>query len=194
MEAEKSSGRPMVWRVAGWVLFCCMGFAGGIPVHAEAVPEPVRETVQAGSVAETQGMTRYADVPVRLVREKAQAGDEVAQLELGLRYLHGIEGVRDVPAGVRWIEKAASSGMPQAEHELGALYQMGIGVPRDAQRAVEWFRKAAIQGYAPSQTALGFAYENGTGVKQNGEKAAYWFEKAAASGDGIARESVEAGM
>ena len=71
---------------------------------------------------------------------------------------------------------------------------MGIGVPRDAQRAVEWFRKAAIQGYAPSQTALGFAYENGTGVKQNGEKAAYWFEKAAASGDGIARESVEAGM
>lgn len=99
-----------------------------------------------------------------------------------------------MPAGVRWIEKAASSGMPQAEHELGALYQMGIGVPRDAQRAVEWFRKAAIQGYAPSQTALGFAYENGTGVKQNGEKAAYWFEKAAASGDGIARESVEAGM
>ena len=111
MEAEKSSGRPIVWRVAGWVLFCCMGFAGGIPVHAEAVPEPVRETVQAGPVAETQGMTRYADVPVRLVREKAQAGDEVAQLELGLRYLHGIEGVRDVPAGVRWIEKAASSGM-----------------------------------------------------------------------------------
>ena len=149
MEAEKSSGRPMVWRVAGWVLFCCMGFAGGIPVHAEAVPEPVRETVQAGPVAGAQGMTRYADVPVRLVREKAQAGDEVAQLELGLRYLHGIEGVRDVPAGVRWIEKAASSGMPQAEHELGALYQMGIGVPRDAQGAVEWFRKAAIQVFAP---------------------------------------------
>ncbi len=192
MEAEKSSGRPMVWRVAGWVLSCCMGFAGG--VHAEAVPEPVRGAVQAGPVAGAQGMTRYANVPVRFVREKAQAGDEVAQLELGLRYLHGIEGGRDVPAGVRWIEKAASSGMPQAEHELGALYQMGIGVPRDAQRAVEWFRKAAIQGYAPSQTALGFAYENGTGVERNGEKAAYWFEKAAASGDGIARESVEAGM
>ena len=97
MEAEKSSGRPMVWRVAGWVLSCCMGFAGG--VHAEAVPEPVRGAVQAGPVAGAQGMTRYASVPVRFVREKAQAGDEVAQLELGLRYLHGIEGGRDVPAG-----------------------------------------------------------------------------------------------
>ena len=194
MEAEKSSGRRMVWRVAGWVLFCCMGFAGGIPVHAEAVPEPVRGAVQAGPVTETQGMTRYADVPVRLVREKAQAGDEVAQLELGLRYLHGIGGPGCAGRGAMDAKRRHRRGCRRPNMELGALYQMGIGVPRDAQRAVEWFRKAAIQGYAPSQTALGFAYENGTGVKQNGEKAAYWFEKAAASGDGIARESVEAGM
>ena len=136
MEAEKSSGRPMVWRVAGWVLFCCMGFAGGIPVHAEAVPEPVRETVQAGSVAETQGMTRYADVPVRLVREKAQAGDEVAQLELGLRYLHGIEGVRDVPAGVRWIEKAAGGAVPDGDRGAARCTAGGRMVPESGDSGV----------------------------------------------------------
>lgn len=92
---------------------------------------------------------------LRLVREKAQAGDEVAQLELGLRYLHGIEGVRMCRPGCGGSKRRHRRGCRQAEHELGALYQMGIGVPRDAQRAVEWFRKAAIQGYAPSQTAAG---------------------------------------
>lgn len=181
MGSKKSSGYWMgKWMVVG-LLLGGMWFSGEVSVHA-------------GSVTDASVATQYADVSMTLLQKKAQAGDEVAQLELGLRYLRGYEGIQDVIAGVMWIRRSASSGMPQAEHELGALYQMGIGVPRDAHLAVEWFRRGALQGYAPSQTALGFAYENGIGVERDLKKAAYWFGKASASGNGVATESVEAGM
>lgn len=168
---------------AVFLLPCCVFFVG--------VPSGNAQNV---SRADVPAVTRYAEAPLSVVREKAETGEDSAELELGLRYVLGSDGVRDVPAGVKWIEKAAKKGMPQAEHEFGSLYLMGVGVPQSDAQAVQWFRKAAIQGYAPSQTAMGFAYENGAGVPQNAEKAAYWFDKAAAQGNGIAEESLEGGM
>lgn len=139
-------------------------------------------------------VTPYAQQTLKAVQDKAQDGDGTAELELGLRYVKGSDGVKNVPLGVEWIKKAAERSIPQAEHEMGSLYLMGIGVPQSNVMAVEWFRRAAIQGFAPSQTALGFAYEEGAGVPKDAELARYWFEKAAAQKSGIAAESLSGGM
>ena len=165
---------------AVFLLPCCLFWGAALTTGAQEIGQ-----------ADIAPVTLYADAPFSVVVEKAKDGVDSAQLELGLRYVIGYEGVRNVPAGVYWIEKAAKRGMPQAEHELASLYLLGVGVPQRDTQAVEWFRKAAIQGYAPSQTALGFAYENGAGVPRNPDKAAFWFDKAAAQGNGIALESVQ---
>lgn len=163
------------------VLPCCVFFASA----------PVAQANEAGAPV---AVTSYKEQPLNRVQERAVDGDGSAELELGLRYVYGMDGVRDVPLGVSWIEKAAARGIPQAEHEMGSLYLMGVGVAQSNVMAVQWYRKAAIQGYAPSQTALGYAYEEGAGVPQNAELARYWFDKAAAHGNGIAVESLEGGM
>lgn len=170
-----------LWALMVVLLPCCV-FLFFVPsAYADGTFAPV-------------AVTSFAQEPLKTVQEKAQDGDGAAQLELGLRYVIGSGGVRNVPLGVEWIKRAADKSIPQAEHELGSLYLMGIGVPQSNEMAVLWFRRAAIQGYAPSQTALGFAYEEGAGVPQNAELARYWFEKAAAQRNGIAVESVEGGM
>lgn len=148
----------------------------------------------AEPVADSQGVTPFAQESLGVVQDRAQDGDGAAELELGLRYVMGSDGVKDVPLGVEWIRRAAERGIPQAEHELGSLYLMGVGVPQSDVMAFQWFRRAAIQGYAPSQTALGFAYEEGAGVPKDAELARYWFDRAAAQKDGIAVESLEGGM
>lgn len=175
------SGRPVARLMTFLVLPLCVFFVSSPVALANDRAAPV-------------AVTSYAQQPLTLVQEKAADGDGSAELELGLRYVFGSDGVKDVPLGVSWIKKAADKGIPQAEHELGSLYLMGVGVVQSNVMAVAWYRKAAIQGYAPSQTALGYAYEEGAGVPQNAELAGYWFDKAAAQGNGIAVESLEGGM
>lgn len=169
------------------VLACCVFFALLAQAFAGDAPVPAAPFVPAV-------VTPYAGQAFKLVEEKAQDGDGAAELELGLRYVLGYDGVKDIPAGVAWIQKAADRGIPQAEHELGSLYLMGVGVPQSDVLSAQWYRRAAIQGYAPSQTALGYAYEEGAGVRKDPELARYWFEKAAAQHNAIAVESMGGGM
>lgn len=181
MLSMKFSGRR-VWPLMAFLLLpCCVFFVS--PAAASA----------NGEIAPA-AVTSYAQQPLKRVQERAADGDGSAELELGLRYVMGSDGVRNVPLGVEWIKKAANRSIPQAEHELGSLYLMGVGVPQSNELAVQWFRRAAIQGYAPSQTALGFAYEEGAGVPRNEELARYWFDKAALQHNGIAVQSIEGGL
>lgn len=181
MLSMKFSGRQVSALMAFLILPCCVFFMSSPMALADGAAAPV-------------AVTSYAQQPLKLVQEKATDGDGSAELELGLRYVFGSDGVKNVPLGVSWINKAALKGIPQAEHEMGSLYLMGIGVAQSNVMAVAWYRKAAIQGYAPSQTAMGYAYEEGAGVPQDADLARYWFDKAAAQGNGIAVESLEGGM
>ena len=182
--------RRMLRPLAVLVLPLGVFFASAAPASADGAVAD-RVLVSRGTPV---AVTPYAREPLKVVQEKAEDGDGAAELELGLRYVLGSDGVRNVTAGVEWIRKAADRGIPQAEHELGSLYLMGVGVAQSDTMAVRWYERAANQGYAPSQTALGFAYEEGAGVQKDPELAAYWFEKAAAQHNGIAVESLEGGM
>ena len=82
-----------------------------------------------------------------LLRERAEAGDAVAQNAFGVMYLYG-EGVEeDYVEAVRWYRKAAEQGLAEAEYQIGLFYFFGDGVEQDYSEAYAWFNLSAEKGY-----------------------------------------------
>ncbi|MGH6896894.1 MAG: trypsin-like peptidase domain-containing protein [Geminicoccaceae bacterium] len=113
----------------------------------------------------------------------AEAGNAIAQFNLGLMYDLG-EGVpQDSAEAARWYHRAARQGDAPAQYNLGVMYAHGEGVPQDDAEAVRWYRMAADQGHAKAQNNLGLMYENGRGVAQDHAEAMRWYRIAADNGD-----------
>ena len=117
------------------------------------------------------------------IKEAAEQGNAIAQLELGLMHANG-EGVdQDDAEAVKWWRKAAGQGHAEAQYNLGIMYASGKGEARDYVEAVKWFRKAADQGHAWAQYRLGAMYDFGRGVAEDDVMAYMWWNLAAAQGN-----------
>ena len=116
------------------------------------------------------------------LRKKAEAGDAVAQYNLGLMYEKGTGLTEDKVEAAKWYRKAAEQGDANAQVALGLMYFGASGVPLDYAEAVKWFRRAAEQGHAKAQNNLGGMYFAGRGVPQDDAEALKWFRKAAEQG------------
>ena len=114
------------------------------------------------------------------VRERAVAGDPVAQFSLGAFLYFGSPQTAE---GNDWIRKAALQRFAPAEHHLGQVYEFGFGVQQDDRLALEWYRKAAADGSVPAHRAVGEFYLKGRGVPADGAEAARWFRRAADGDD-----------
>jgi TPR repeat protein len=105
---------------------------------------------------------------------RANAGDSIAQYEMGLRYADG-EGVpQNHQDAMAWFAKAAENGNDKAQWKLGLGYMKGIGVPHDERTAVAWFKRAANQGEIRAQSALSDAYLSGRGIPKDYVRAYTW--------------------
>jgi len=113
----------------------------------------------------------------------AEAGDEVAQYNLGVMYGNGRGVVQDYKEAVKWYRLSAERGDASAQYNLGNMYKNGDGAPQDYKEAVKWYRLAAEQGYAMAQTNFGFMYDNGQGVLQDNATAHMWYNIGAANGN-----------
>ena len=116
------------------------------------------------------------------LRKKAEAGDLIAQHELGLSC--AILGLDDAEA-VKWISKAAEQGHAPAQNSLGRMYADGAGIEKDYTEAVKWYCKAAEQGHVFAQNKLGSMYDDGQGVEKDYAEAVKWYRKAAEQGDAL---------
>lgn len=83
---------------------------------------------------------------VQEMRRKAEAGDAVAQYNLGVMYLKGDGVPKDAVQAVSWSRKAAEQGHAGAKYNLGVMYAKGEGVPKDLVLAYMWVNLAAAQG------------------------------------------------
>jgi TPR repeat protein len=120
---------------------------------------------------------------VQNLRQRAEAGDSTAQLELA-RAFDGGRGVKaSLTEAAKWYEAAARQGNAEAQNSIGSLYLSGEGVPKDAATACAWFAKSAAQSDARGIGNLGYCYDTGTGVPQDTAKAAALYEQAANAGD-----------
>ncbi|MBL0517693.1 DUF2971 domain-containing protein [Aeromonas caviae] len=113
------------------------------------------------------------------LKEKAEAGDAAAQVELGNKYYQGIDVEQNNNLAVEWCRKAAEQGHPRGQNAMGIMYQNGFGVEQSFSEALAWYNKAAEQGYAAAQNHIGAMYRNGHGVEQSDSEAIAWYSKAA---------------
>lgn len=114
----------------------------------------------------------------RLTQE-ANAGDPLAQHELGLRFLLG-EGVpADTAQAVYWIKKAADQNLTSAKYNYAILLINGIGAEWDPFTAFKLFHSAANDGMVQAQYVVGVLYTDNLTVKRDYNLAYYWIKKAA---------------
>ena len=116
------------------------------------------------------------------VKQLAEAGDPVAQIELSDLYSEGYGTNADMSQCIYWLKQSAGKGYWRSQDKLGSCYYWGEGVEQDYEEAVKWYRKAAEQGYNWAQNHLGGCYKNGKGVEQNYGEAVKWYRKAAEQG------------
>ena len=137
-----------------------IGSACGASKSAKKPSAPQNETAEADELT--------------ALRQKAAAGDALAQNQLGLTYLTGfyhsedlkrtpLHLTKDEAHAAQWFRKAAEQGLPEAQNQLGAMYLHGRGVPKDYTQALVWFVKAAEQGYPEAHLQLGAVYFAGRG-------------------------------
>ncbi|HSD63187.1 MAG TPA: tetratricopeptide repeat protein [Ignavibacteriaceae bacterium] len=117
-----------------------------------------------------------------LIRE-ANAGDPLAQHELGIRYLLG-EGVEaDTVKAVKWIKSAAEHGVTAAKYNYAILLINGWGTDWNPFKAFNLFKEAAEEGMPQAQYAVGLLYTDNLIVKRNWGKAYNWISKSAYTGN-----------
>lgn len=105
-----------------------------------------------------------------------------AQYCVGLGYMFGYNGHKDVVLASQWLRKAADQNHAGAETTLGYNYEKGYGVPANPATALQWYRKAAAQGYPDGLFNLGRALQYGVGTAANSAEAAKYYREAAAHG------------
>ena len=111
--------------------------------------------------------------------QEANAGDVLAQHELGLRYLMG-EGIpADTTQAVYWIKKAAESNLTSAKYNYAILLINGIGIEWNPYNAFNYFKSAAEDGMVQAQYVVGVLHTDNLTVPRNWDIAYYWIKKSA---------------
>ncbi len=121
------------------------------PLHAQGEP---RATFYLSLIYQ-KGLGVEADPERahRLLQQAADAGDPLAQYNLGNEYLREGSEAGAARAAALW-RQAAEQGLVLAQHNLGSLYALGKGVERDLEQARYWYRMAQRNGSARSAELL----------------------------------------
>jgi TPR repeat protein len=131
--------------------------------------------------------TAYGRKDFTALTRMAEAGDALAQYNLGVIYGRG-EGVeQDYALALKWYRKAADQGLAEAQYNLGVIYVDGEGIEQDYVQALKWYNLSAAQGYAGAQNNLGLMFDNGNGVARNSAEAVKWYRLSAAQGYALAQ-------
>jgi TPR repeat protein len=134
----------------------------------KATVERSGSAVWIGQQYSERARTQDIWTAIEWYRISAEAGNVIAQAELGLLY----EGsaVQKFDEAARWYRRAAVTSAP-AMAGLGRLYAAGKGVTQDYNQAVCWYRKAIAADGRSGGYELGLLYEQGLGVPQDRNQA-----------------------
>ena len=76
----------------------------------------------------------------------AEAGDALAQYNLGWMYANGFSVPKDFASSVKWFRKDSALGDDLAKGCIGLTDDKGRGVPVDLKRLSDWIVQAAKRG------------------------------------------------
>jgi TPR repeat protein len=129
--------------------------------------------------------------------KKAEAGDAVAQFDLGLCYSEGLVVAKDKKEALKWITKSAEQGYSFAQSDLGVRYLLGLGVAKDEKEALKWYKKVAEQEATPTTPAQSFkgTYEQNYlgdyySFTKDYKEAVKWYTKSAEHGYVMAQNNL----
>lgn len=125
-----------------------------------------------------------------LVTRKANAGDMLAQHELGLRYLFGRGAAPDTVKAALWIKKAADQGYVPARFNEAILSYHGWGLPWDPFAAYKDFFYCAERKMPEAEFAMAQFLTEDLVVPRNDDSALVWIRSAADSGYAPAKEAL----
>lgn len=118
------------------------------------------------------------------LQKAAQAGDAVAQYELGAMYYLGNYGEnKDYVAAKYWLSLASEQNHAIATFVLGLIYYKGLGVEQNMEKFVQLCLKSAQLGYGSAQICVALMYARGEGLPEVPEHAIYWAKKAVDQGE-----------
>ncbi|MGX5834039.1 tetratricopeptide repeat protein [Aeromonas piscicola] len=115
---------------------------------------------------------------ITTLKEKAEAGDAIAQFELGQKYRLGLGVKQSNSNALDWYRKSAEQNYARGQNAMGQVLRQGIGVEINYIEAITWYRKAIDQKLPVAMSNLAVMYQFGQGVEQNHVEAFHWYEKA----------------
>jgi TPR repeat protein len=193
-----TAGRPLARRISILSLsfsVCAVAFASllsssvtlaAAPIGTSNPSSPARPSSASDGRA-VRDLAKWDDEQVVQVRRRAEQGDAMAQVEMGLMYFAGNKVPQNFSEAESWWKRAADQQNAVAELNLGVMHQNGVGVPKDEAEAVRWYRRAAEHGDDTAQFRLAQAYYSGTGALMDFVLAAEWYRKAAEQGNVLAQ-------
>ena len=179
----------------------CRFLDGGLPWTAckespsvraciERATIQTRELAEAGDLVAQYQLGRddgHLDKDLAMLRRAAEGGWASAQDSLG-RWLRERERWAE---SARWYRRSAEQGDPQARYGLGLAYYRGRGVPRDRTLAFELMLQSARSGYVIAEYGVGLSYEDGHGTQRDSAKSRRWIQRAADKGLEEARKKLK---
>ncbi len=116
------------------------------------------------SIIQAQKNLGQFKVASYLYERMAQAGNSIAQYELGVMYTSGMGVNKNQETAIKWIIKSAEQNNADGIFILATFYSQGLGsLTKSDSMALVWYRKAASLGHEASQTIL----DRHDGVAQN---------------------------
>lgn len=110
--------------------------------------------------------------------QRAQSGDDQAQLQLAAMYWSGKDIPRDANKMLNYMQMAASSGNASAYYNLGKLYSEGLDVPKNIALAIENYSKAIELKHPKAAYNLGLIYLRHPELDNSHDQAFRYFKKA----------------
>lgn len=145
------------------------------------LPTTSKKKGKKGGKIDSKTKAKFAEA-IKKYRPRAEAGDAIAQYNLGVLYNEGIGTQRNYHEALKWFRMAADQGDADAQNNLGIMYYEGQGVGKNYSQAFHWYTLAAEQGHVAAQYNLGIMYEQGIGTQKDRAKAKQWYRRAADQG------------
>jgi TPR repeat protein len=123
---------------------CLLFFYLVLPAGAADAPSPaLRTALEKAESFLASAKEEAKKRGFRMVKERAEAGAELAQLRLAQLYYRGEGVAKDAGAAWSWYEKAAEQGSAKALRYLSVRYRLGCdGAVKNIARADELLKKA----------------------------------------------------
>lgn len=123
-----------------------------------------------------------SDDALFLLRKSADAGDAMAQYNLGVKYLLGEGVINNEEKAFSLFRKSAEQGCAEGQRELGRAYLNGIGTIADSALGFKWLEKAVLQNDSTACVFLASCYFQGEGTDKDDGMGFVYVKKAADMG------------